>query len=66
MVDRLADAVARSGSGLPLEALAAARDLSAVAGQALQEAESAMFSAPPGRPRSSGSGTRSTRALAFR
>ena len=38
MVDRLADAVARSGSGLPLEALAAARDLSAVAGQALQEA----------------------------
>jgi hypothetical protein len=38
MVDRLADAVAGSGSGLPLEALAAARDLSAVAGQALQEA----------------------------
>src|SRR5580698_10032562 len=38
MVGRLADAVARSGSGLPREALAAARDLSAVAGQALQEA----------------------------
>jgi hypothetical protein len=37
-VDRLADAVARSGSGLPLEALAAARDLSAAAGQALQQA----------------------------
>jgi hypothetical protein len=36
-MDRLADAVARSGSdGLPLEALAAARDLSAAAGQALQ------------------------------
>src|SRR5271170_1198423 len=38
MVDRLADAVARSGSGLPLEALAAARDLSAAAGEALQQA----------------------------
>jgi len=38
-VDRLADAVARSGSGgLPLEALAAARDLSAAAGRALQQA----------------------------
>jgi Protein of unknown function (DUF3887) len=37
-VDRLADAVARSGSGLPLEALAAARDLSAAAGEALQQA----------------------------
>ncbi len=38
MVDRLAGAVARSGSGLPLEALAAARDLSAAAGEALQQA----------------------------
>ena len=37
-MDRLADAVARSGSGLPLEALAAARDLSAAAGEALQQA----------------------------
>ena len=37
-MDRLADAVARSGSGLPLEVLAAARDLSAVAGEALQHA----------------------------
>jgi hypothetical protein len=37
-VDRLADAVARSGSGLPLEALAAARDLSAAAGEGLQQA----------------------------
>jgi hypothetical protein len=38
-LDRLADAVARGGSGgLPLEALAAARDLSAAAGQALQQA----------------------------
>jgi uncharacterized protein DUF3887 len=37
-VDRLADAVARSGSGSPLEALTAARDLSAAAGEALQEA----------------------------
>ena len=38
-IDRLADAAARSGSGgLPLEALAAARDLSAAAGQALQRA----------------------------
>jgi hypothetical protein len=37
-VDRLADAVARSGSGLPLETLAAARDLSAAAGEALQQA----------------------------
>ena len=38
-MDRLADAVARSGSdGLPLEALAAARDASAAAGQALQQA----------------------------
>jgi len=36
--DRLADAVARSGSGLSLEALAAARDLSAAAGEALQQA----------------------------
>src|SRR5271170_8016560 len=36
-VDRLADAVARSGSDLPLEALAAARDLSAAAGEALQQ-----------------------------
>ena len=37
-VERLADAVARSGSGLPLETLAAARDLSAAAGEALQQA----------------------------
>jgi Protein of unknown function (DUF3887) len=37
-VDRLAAAVARSGSGLPLETLAAARDLSAAAGEALQQA----------------------------
>jgi hypothetical protein len=38
-MDRLADAVARSGrGGLPLEALAAARDVSAAAGQALQRA----------------------------
>jgi hypothetical protein len=38
-VVRLADAVTRSGSGgLPLAALAAARDLSAAAGQALQQA----------------------------
>jgi hypothetical protein len=37
-VDRLADAVARSGSGLPLEALAAARDLSAAVGETLQQA----------------------------
>jgi hypothetical protein len=38
IVDRLADAAARSSSGPPLEALTAARDLSAVAGQALQQA----------------------------
>jgi hypothetical protein len=37
-VDRLAEAVARSGSRSPLEALTAARDLSAAAGQALQQA----------------------------
>ncbi len=37
-MDRLAGAVARSGSGPPLEALAAARDLSAAAGEALQQA----------------------------
>jgi hypothetical protein len=37
-VGRLADAVARGGSGLPLETLAAARDLSAAAGEALQQA----------------------------
>jgi hypothetical protein len=37
-MDRLADAFARSDSGLPLEALAAAQDLSAAAGQTLQQA----------------------------
>jgi hypothetical protein len=37
-VDRLADAVAGGGSGPPLEGLAAARDLSAAAGEALQQA----------------------------
>jgi hypothetical protein len=37
-VDRLADAVARVGSGSPLAALAAARDLAAVAGEAMQQA----------------------------
>jgi len=37
-VDRLADALARVGSGPPLEALAAARDLSAAAGEGMQQA----------------------------
>jgi hypothetical protein len=37
-VDRLADAAARVGSGSPLAALAAARDLAAAAGEAMQEA----------------------------
>jgi hypothetical protein len=37
-VDRLADALARAGSGLPLEALAAARDLSAAVGEGMQQA----------------------------
>jgi hypothetical protein len=37
-VDRLADAVSRSGGGPPLEVLAAARDLSAAASEALQQA----------------------------
>jgi Protein of unknown function (DUF3887) len=38
IVDRLADAAARSSSGPPLGALTAARDLSAAAGEALQQA----------------------------
>jgi Protein of unknown function (DUF3887) len=38
IVDRLADAMARVGSGPPLAALAAARDLSAAAGEAMQQA----------------------------
>jgi hypothetical protein len=38
VMDRLADAVARIGSGTPLEALTAARDLAAAAGDALQQA----------------------------
>jgi hypothetical protein len=38
VMDRLADAVARIGSGTPLEALTAARDLAAAAGEALQQA----------------------------
>jgi hypothetical protein len=37
-VDRLADALARIGSGPPLDVLAAARDLVAAAGEALQQA----------------------------
>lgn len=37
-MDRLADAVARVGSGPPLAALAAARDLATVAGEAMQQA----------------------------
>jgi hypothetical protein len=37
-VDRLADAVARIGSGVPLEALTATRDLAAAASAALQQA----------------------------
>jgi Protein of unknown function (DUF3887) len=37
-VDRLADTVARRGSGAPLEALTATRDLAAAAGEALQQA----------------------------
>jgi hypothetical protein len=37
-VDRLADAFSRVGSGPPLEALAAARDLSAAVGEAMQQA----------------------------
>ena len=37
-MDRLADAVARVGSGSPLAALAAARDLATVAGEAMQQA----------------------------
>jgi Protein of unknown function (DUF3887) len=37
-VDRLADALARVGSGPPLEALAAARDLSAAVGEGMQQA----------------------------
>jgi hypothetical protein len=37
-VGRLADTLARAGSGPPLEALAAARDLSAAAGEAMQQA----------------------------
>jgi hypothetical protein len=38
VVDRIGDALARIGSGAPLVALAAARDLSAAAGQAQQQA----------------------------
>ena len=37
-MDRLADALARVGHGPPLEALQAARDLSAAAGEAMQQA----------------------------
>ncbi|HEY6315125.1 MAG TPA: DUF3887 domain-containing protein [Streptosporangiaceae bacterium] len=37
-MDRLADALARIGSGPPLDVLAAARDLAAAAGEALQQA----------------------------
>jgi glucuronate isomerase len=37
-VDRLADVVARIGAGSPLVALAAARDLATVAGEAMQQA----------------------------
>jgi Protein of unknown function (DUF3887) len=37
-VDRLADALARIGGGPPLDVLAAARDLAAAAGEALQQA----------------------------
>jgi Protein of unknown function (DUF3887) len=37
-VDRLADVVARVGTGPPLAALAAARDLASVAGEAMQQA----------------------------
>jgi hypothetical protein len=37
-VDRLADAMARVGSGAPLAALAAARDLAAAASEAMQQA----------------------------
>ena len=37
-MDRLANAVARVGSGSPLQGLAAARDLSAVASEAMQQA----------------------------
>jgi Protein of unknown function (DUF3887) len=37
-VDRLADAVARVGSGPPLAALTASRDLAAAAGEAMQQA----------------------------
>jgi hypothetical protein len=37
-VDRLADAVARVGSGSPLDALGAAQDLATAAGEAMQQA----------------------------